>query len=469
MATLKIIQKGREESRRFDGSVRLSDLLLRFGYAVPHPCGGRGICEKCTVLLNGAPVLACRTEISADAEVVLPDREEIESVVGISDSGRLTESVCLCLDVGTTTLALALVSLDPNEVIRTVTAPNPQRAFGSDVISRIDRCRKHGPKEQQAVLVQALRTMADGLLSQLGLQRVDTMYVTGNTTMLHLLFGVDCASMGVAPYTPAFLSRRSESGETLGLPFVGDVRSLPGISSFVGADIVSGMHFIGLPEAGKYRILLDLGTNAEIALFDRNGILCTAAAAGPCFEGGNISCGMTASPGAICAVSEKGVTVIGGGEAKGLCATGLIDAVAVGLRSGRIDETGYMQDGTFKLCGSVSLSARDVREFQLAKSAIRAATECLLGRCGIGPDRVEGFYVAGGFSGGLNVENAVLTGLFHEALAEKFHGVNNASLLGTVRYAAERETLCLPLENATYADLSADPVFSDLFADHMLF
>lgn len=148
MATLKIIQKGREESRRFDGSVRLSDLLLRFGYAVPHPCGGRGICEKCTVLLNGAPVLACRTEISADAEVVLPDREEIESVVGISDSGRLSGSVCLCLDVGTTTLALALVSLDPNEVIRTVTAPNPQRAFGSDVISRIDRCRKHGPKEQ---------------------------------------------------------------------------------------------------------------------------------------------------------------------------------------------------------------------------------------------------------------------------------------------------------------------------------
>ncbi|MBP3300361.1 MAG: DUF4445 domain-containing protein [Clostridia bacterium] len=469
MPILTVTQNGKTETRTFAGPSLLSDLLAEFGYAVPHPCGGRGTCKKCSVLLNGTPVLACRTELAQDAAVTLPDRETISSATGSQESGRLTESVCLCLDIGTTTLALALVSLDDQAIIRTLTAPNPQRVFGADVISRIDRCMKNGPQEQQTLLLEQVRGMISDLLSQFGLQKIDTLYVAGNTTMLHLFFGVDCSALGVAPYTPAFLESRTQSGETLGLPAVKTVCALPGISAFVGADIVAGLNFVGLPKDGKCRILLDLGTNAEIALFNGKKILCTAAAAGPCFEGANISCGMPASPGAVCAVEADGsFSVIGNEAPKGLCATGLIDAVAEGVRREDIDETGFLEEDPLEIGPNVALTAADIREFQLAKSAIRAATECLIKRANITFADVEGFYVAGGFSAGLKVKNAVYTGLFPEELQDKFHGINNASLLGTVRFACTQK-ISAPLAGAEYVDLSADPQFSNLFMEYMMF
>jgi len=190
----------------------------------------------------------------------------------------------------------------------------------------------------------------------------------------------------------------------LGLSGVKTVVSLPGISAFVGSDIVAGMEYTGLPEKGTHRLLLDLGTNAEIALFSEKGILCTAAAAGPCFEGANISCGMSASPGAVCAVTMDGVcTVIGGGEAKGLCATGLIDAITMGVRQELIDETGYIEDESMEICPGVTLTQKDIREFQLAKSAIRAGMECLIRKAGISFADISHLFVAGGFSSGLNV------------------------------------------------------------------
>lgn len=470
MAELTIIQSGKERRYSFAEPMLLSDALAAFGYMVPHPCGRRGTCQKCTVQVNGASVLACRTMLVEDAEIILPEREEIVSATGAEESGQMSGQVCLCLDIGTTTLALALVSLDEGSIIRSMTAPNPQRAFGTDVISRIDYCTKHGPNEMQKVLLEKVQEMISGLLSAFSLPFVDTLYVAGNTTMLHLFFGVDCASMGVSPYTPAFLCQRFESGEALGLCGVNSVVSMPGIAAFVGADIVAGIRYVGMPEKGKHSILLDLGTNAEIALLSENRILCTAAAAGPCFEGANISCGMSASPGAVCAVTEEGIcTVIGDGEAKGLCATGLIDAVAMGVRKDVIDETGYLEDETMEVCPGVILTQKDVREFQLAKSAIRAGVECLIHQAGISWGDVSHFYVAGGFSAGLNVDNAAFIGLIPEALKEKFVGINNASLLGCIKYACEPEKHALPLAEAHYVDLSADALFTQLFMEYMMF
>lgn len=467
MAVLTVTQQGKSKEIPFAGSVLLSDLLAEQGYFVPHPCGGRGTCKKCTVLLNGTPVLACRTVLSDDTTVVLPDREQIETVTGGVETARLTENVCLCLDIGTTTLALSLVSKDEEQIIRTATAPNPQRAFGSDVISRIDHCMKNGVEDLQKVLLSTLSGLVDSLLTDFGLTEIDTMYVSGNTTMLHLFFGVDCSSLGVAPYTPVFLETKEVSGESLGFSAIKTVISLPGISAYVGADIVAGIHHVGLPEE-KYRILLDLGTNAEIALFNKEKILCTAAAAGPCFEGANISCGMSASEGAICAYSPEGeITVIGGGEATGLCATGLIDVISESVRREDIDETGFLEDDPLQITEKISLTGQDVREFQLAKSAIRAAMESLIHREGISFDDVEGLYIAGGFSAGLKVENAAYVGLIPEELTDKVKGINNASLLGTVKYAGDP---ALPdLKNAQYVDLSADPLFSNLFMEYMMF
>lgn len=470
MTELTVIQSGETHTYAFDAPMRLSDALAAFGYTVPHPCGGRGTCRKCTVLLNGCPVLACRTTLFESAEVILPEKEEIISVTGAEESGEMTGQVCLCLDIGTTTLALALVSLEDQRIIRSITAPNPQRAFGADVISRIDHCSKHGPGELQRVLLEKIQEMISGLLFDFSLSFVDTLYAAGNTTMLHLFFGVDCSSMGVSPYTPAFLEKRSVSGESLGLRGTKTVVSLPGIAAFVGADIVAGIKYVGMPEKGKYSILLDLGTNAEIALLSENQILCTAAAAGPCFEGANISCGMSASPGAVYAVTMDGAcTVIGGGEAKGLCATGLIDAITMGVRQELIDETGYIEDESMEICPGVTLTQKDIREFQLAKSAIRAGMECLIRKAGISFADISHLFVAGGFSSGLNVHNAASVGLIPEELKEKFVGVNNASLLGCVRHACKPEECIVPLFRAQYVDLSSDPLFTQLFMEYMMF
>ena len=469
MPILTVIQQGNEKKISFEGETLLSDLLADNGYFVPHPCGGKGTCKKCTVKVDGIEVLACRTFLSNDAAVILPDKEEISSVTGGRETARATENCCLCLDIGTTTLALTLVSLDENAMVKTLTAPNPQRVFGSDVISRIDHCMKQGAKGLQEALLPKIRELTSDLLSEFGLQKVDTMYVAGNTTMLHLFLGVDCSSLGVAPYTPQFLENRTVAGRDLGFSQIDKVITLSGISAFVGADIVAGMEYVGLPSQGKYRILLDLGTNAEIALFDQTRILCTAAAAGPCFEGANISCGMSASEGAVCAYEADGtVTVIGNAVPKGLCATGLIDVIAEAVRREDIDETGFLENDPLTVCENVTLTGQDVREFQLAKSAIRAAMECLIHNAGITADDVEGLYIAGGFSAGLKIANAVSVGMIPEGLEDRVLGINNASLLGTVKYACT-DSLHLPMGNAQYVDLSADPRFSNLFMEYMMF
>ena len=470
MPRLKIIQNGKEDSVSFDGEVLLSDLLEACGYMIPHQCGRKGICKKCEVHLNDHSVLACKTILSEDGTVILPASEEITSVIGEVDSQRLTDHVALCLDIGTTTLALALISLDEKRMIRHIIAPNPQRAYGADVISRIDYCMKNGVSALQMPLLKQIQAMTDELLCEFGLDSVENIYVAGNTTMLHLFWGVDCSSMGVSPYTPSFLEQRKALAAELGLRGIRTIVSLPGISAFVGADIVAGMKYVGLPPSGKYNLLVDLGTNAEISLFSNEHILCTAAAAGPCFEGANISCGMSASPGAICAYAPDGaITVIGNQKAKGLCATGLIDAIAENVRSEKIDETGFLEEDPLYVCENVFLSGKDIREFQLAKSAIRAAIESLLIKKGITYDDISQLFVAGGFSSGLNVKNAAFVQLIPEELCDRFQGVNNACLLGIIKQVCYPDRCELALSNAEYTDLSADPHFAELFMEYMMF
>lgn len=469
MPEIKVIQNNVEKKFSFAENTLLSNFLTEKGYYVPHPCGGMGNCKKCQVILNGETVLACKHILTEDATLILPEKEEIISVVGGVESGILTENVCLCLDIGTTTLALALVSLDNSEIIRTITAPNPQRVFGADVISRIDYATKNGTVDLQAVLLNKINELIDELLNSFKLGKVERMFVAGNTTMLHIFYGIDCSSLGVSPYKPVFIEEKKTDASTLNIKKVQEVISLPGISTFVGADIVAGINYIGQIE-NDYRILLDLGTNAEIALYSKDKILCTAAAAGPCFEGANISYGMSASEGAIYAYFNDGTyKTIGKGESKGLCATGLIDVIKVHVENGDIDESGYLEDDPIIISKNVSLSGQDIREFQLAKSAIRAAIECLMKKADVDFSKIEGLYVAGGFSQSLNVENSAYLGLIPSELKNKFHGINNASLLGTVKYACEENKKLEFLKGAEYVNLSMDSLFSELFMEYMMF
>ena len=452
-----------------DGEL-LSALLMRHGMKLAHPCGGRGICRKCTVSVNGTEVLSCRYPITSDISVLLPQEDTIVSESGATESGKITQNLCFALDIGTTTLALALVSLDDHQIVRVSTAVNPQKVFGADVISRINYCKKHGTKELQEILIEQI----DRMIAEFCVPRVEALYVAGNTTMLHLFLGVDCSSIGAAPYTPAFLNSKRLPAEELKITGVRQVITLPGISSFVGADLVAGLNYVGTPPVGKYRLLVDLGTNAEVVLYSQESGLCTAAAAGPCFEGTNISCGMSATKGAIraFAINEQGqklIQTIEDAPPRGLCGTGLIDAVAALLEREELDETGRLENDPYPLTDHITLTQGDVRQFQLAKSAVCAAILTLMHLQNISFDQIECVYLSGGFSAHIDLQNAARTGLLPPALTDRCVSVNNSSLLGTVKYAYEANDLTKYTNRTQYADLSADPYFSEAFIEQMLF
>ena len=441
----------------------LSDILIKNGYSHAHPCAGRGTCGKCAITVNGEKVLSCQYRIEGDAEVIIPECQEILSVTGAEEGGSVTENLCFALDIGTTTLALALVSLDEKSIVRVITRTNPQRIFGADVMARIAYCAKNGVEEMQKLLIDEINVMIDSL----GVSGKLKTYVSGNTTMLHVFFGADPTSMGTAPYTPVFLESRKE--KTNKLKHTEEIISLPSFSAFAGADVTAGLNFVEMPSEGKYNLLIDLGTNAEILLFSREKILCTSAAAGPCFEGADISCGMSAVDGAVSSYGKGRIETIGNKPPRGICGTGLIDVIAELISDGEIDETGFLEREEYEIAQNVCITQDDVRQFQLAKSAIFSAVQALIKKEEIDFDDVEKVYVSGGFSAKINLSNAVKTGLIHQKLSDKCRAVNNSSLLGTVKYAIEQNDLTCFVEKAEYIDLSTDKYFSELFIDNMNF
>jgi len=439
----------------------LSDLLMENGEHPEHPCGGRGTCKKCTVTVNGKEELSCRYIINSDIAVILPKKDAI-----LSETGELVfpvppEKNCYVLDIGTTTLALAFVS---GGKVRVNTATNPQRSLGADVITRIDYCRKNGIGELQKLLINEINRMT----LEFG-ATVEEMYVTGNTTMLHTFFGVDCSKMGVAPYTPTFLEAKTELAENFGIERVKTVKSVPSVAAFVGGDIVSGLHFTGMPKRGKYNLLVDLGTNAEVVLYSEKSAVCTAAAAGPCFEGANISCGMSATKGAIYAYDSGSIKTIGNSIPRGICGTGLVDVVAWLLKTEAVDETGFFEDESMEIAQGVWVNQEDIRQYQLAKSAVYSAIITLMKVESITPDDIEKMYISGGFSAKINLKNAVFTGLLPEALAEKCVPINNSSLLGTLKFVCHGGSLEEIVGMTKYIDLSQTADFSQLFVENMLF
>lgn len=443
----------------------LSDLLIINGNAVEHPCGGKGICRKCMVRVNGENVLSCRYRIETDVVVSIGDNAQILSVTGAAETGRLSQNNCFVLDIGTTTLALALVCLDDKKVISVMTAVNPQRVFGADVISRIEYCRNNGVKQLRLLLADEISRM----INKLDVGKELPLFVAGNTTMLHLFFGADCSGMGAAPYTPAFLDIQNSTGEELGISGVGDIVSLPCVSAFVGADIVAGLNFVGCPQEGKYNLLIDLGTNAETVLFSADDIVCTAAAAGPCFEGANISCGMSASDGAVYSFANGKAETVNNSVPKGICGTGLVDIVAYLLKNHIIDESGYMPCEKYNISADVYITQEDIRQYQLAKSAVFSAVLALIKLKEITFADIDKVFISGGFSAKINIDSAVETGLLPREFKDKCVCINNSSLLGCIKYATENSDLSAIIKNSEYIDLSLNKDFADLFIENMMF
>ena len=455
---------------QIEKSQSLLEALRSQGYYLPAYCGGQGRCGKCRVrILNmswqnnqaGPGDIACigSEEFSAGwrlaclvygegiCELEIPDyMEEGVRAAGFPDeTGKMSSdkagltSLTLAVDIGSTTIAASLVDTDSRRVLRTVTGMNHQRAYGADVLSRIDAANRGEGERLQVLLMRDL----DRLCERLGIgERILALsfpvIISGNTTMEHLLQGLSCRTLGAYPFKPVDLSLHRYKNLTI----------LPGISTFVGADIVSGIVACGIDQKEEVSILVDLGTNGEMIIGNKDRILAASTAAGPAFEGGNISCGMAGVPGAIDRVVIEDrralVTTIGGKKPIGLCGTGVLETVYELFKEKIIDETGLMEDEFFEegfpLAEDVIFSAKDVREVQLAKAAIRAGIEILLVSYGVVYDQIDSLYLAGGFGQKLNGKKAVGIGMLPEELEDRIVPVGNSSLEGAVLFAGDSKT-----------------------------
>ncbi|MCR5428120.1 MAG: ASKHA domain-containing protein [Lachnospiraceae bacterium] len=494
----------------------ISALLKNAGF--PFLCGGTGSCGKCRIRVLSGEVsitdadrtffseeelksgmrLACMAGTAGsdlEIEYELPDEDiyiPTDTCGGKYESGRMTGSsdaesktdladtgpaaFDIAIDIGTTTIAAAAVDRYTGRIIAVRTGINHQRSFGADVISRIVASNLgSGPKMRDAVitdinaLIEAI--MTEHALTAAGLGRI---VIAGNTTMQHIFAGYSCEGLGTAPFTPVSTALTDTPSGLL----------LPGISAFVGADIVAGIYSCGFGD--DLSLLIDLGTNGELALGTKDRILVASTAAGPAFEGGNISCGTAGIPGAICDVTlcdEDGkepivLKLIGGAEKPvGICGTGVIALVAELIKQGLVDETGLLDErlhGRIRLSadGKVTFTQKDIRELQLASAAVRGGIETLLDEYGAAAGDIKHVYIAGGFGTELDPDKAVTIGLLPKELSDKCESVGNSSLSGAVKYASDpkgAEALDNIVKVSREIILADSEAFKAHFMEHMNF
>lgn len=399
-------------------------------------------------------------------------------------------SACIAIDIGTTTLAAALIDRSSGELTAAVTGVNHQRAFGADVVSRIAAASGGAGGKLQQSIRGDLNALIERLLSEGGClpKQIGRVAISANTTMGHLLMGYPCEGLGAYPFTPWNIGTVTEKAQAvLGGETVLDcpVTLLPGISAYVGGDIAAGLLTCSFYERKRPALFLDLGTNGEMAVGNRDRILAASTAAGPAFEGGNISCGTGSIPGAICSVEIKDgkahIATIGDVPAIGLCGTGVIETTRELLAGGLMDESGLL-DEAYEKTGfplaltpegrTIAFTQRDVREIQLAKSAVRAGVETLLLRYGISCDEVDMVYVAGGFGFHLDMEKAVDIGLLPGELRGRVQAAGNTSLRGAANYltrTAAPEQLAGLIGVCSEVELAMDPDFNERYMEHMMF
>ncbi len=467
---------------------RLFSVLVENGFFVSADCGGNGKCGKCKVkLLNGkisgAEVdengyfLSCKAGLNSDLTIELLERtaEKTEE----SDAPSLACDKALAIDIGTTTLVVALVDKNSGKIIKKIARLNPQGAFGADVISRISAYKRGYGKKLQSLVIDELNDM----ICALGQENELDAVVVANTTMLHLFVGEDPSGIGEAPFTPSFIEERDYSGYELELN-AKKVKLLPSASAYIGSDVIAGAVATGLA-SDKTQLLVDLGTNGELMLGANGKFYAVSTAAGPCFEGARIECGVGGIDGAINSVSlingEISFTTVGGYAPCGICGAGLIDAVAVMLENGIIDDMGAFTDDykkleskvkgdKFYICESVYISQKDIREVQTAKAAIAAGIETLMLEVGV--FKVDNLYLAGGLGLYLNANSAAKIGLIPSKMLAETKAVGNSALDGAIATAVSDNDLTAVREIAVKVkviELSSSVRFNELFVDKMFF
>jgi uncharacterized 2Fe-2S/4Fe-4S cluster protein (DUF4445 family) len=524
------------------------------GILIEAPCNGAGQCGKCAVLVNTrqltqlelhdppqaidsvtSRVLACHAELRGDVTITVPQQQEDGLVVvgsGVSRSvelaphiSRIYESetgetvirggnkilavepgnssainVGIIFDIGTTTLVAALINLNTGQEMASASALNPQSLHAQDVLSRIRFASTlEGLVQLQGELLSVLNNLTENVCGESGIAREQVYEVifSGNTCMLHLAAGVDPAPLGKIPFTPSITGGFHLSAQLLGLHIApkGLVYLPHIISAYVGADISVGILAVDLTRLSGVSLFIDIGTNGELALAVDGVLTASATAAGPAFEGMNISCGMRAASGAIERVSfapagTLEIGVIGDAEPCGICGSGLMDLVAMLLEQGIISKSGRFAtpEGTpaellerleghgagraFRIAPKVSLTQKDVRQVQLAKGAIRAGIELLLSGAGVAPSQLDRILIAGSFGYHLSEESLLILGLLPPEASGKISFLGNTSRSGGEMLMLNRhlrDELAGIVSQVTSVELAADPAFERVFVEAMKF
>jgi uncharacterized 2Fe-2S/4Fe-4S cluster protein (DUF4445 family) len=462
------------------------------------PCGGNGTCGKCKVFIKGeGSVTSCLYPVNNDIEIVIPEQREATILV---DQHAFTLQLPLnpgpwtqlsfyphgvAIDIGTTTVVFYLVNLMLGSIIETRAIMNPQAKFGADVISRINYAAQSadGLSHLQKEMIEAINQQLTHFQQLLAISADDLVKITiaGNATMLHLLLGVDPLSIALAPFIPKFIDEQLLRGEGLQLNCNPNaaIKLLPSISAYIGADIVAGIGSIKPLKQYQRYLFMDIGTNGEMALITPEKIWCCATAAGPAFEGANISCGMSAIEGAISVYSGDHYSVIGNYPPQGLCGSGLIDVVAYLVNQGIVAADGFLEKDFVIVPEEESgnnqaivLTQQDIREVQLAKSAIRAGLNILLQKASLSFDDIDVLYLAGGFGNYIDTNSAITIGMLPSEMRNKIISLGNTSGTGALlalKSIAFDEVIQNVREKTTYVELSNEEDFTLDFVMNMGF
>ena len=404
----------------------------------------------------------------------------------------------LAIDIGTTTVAAVLADIQTGKLLAKASSGNGQIRYGADVINRIVEQSKPGgiQRLQDAIVKETLLPIIAGLCAKAGVKanRIVRVCVASNTTMNHLLLGVDAQPVRMEPYIPAFFHVYDLQAADVGLTVnrTADLRLAPNIGSYVGGDISAGVFTTLLWDKDEFSLFVDLGTNGEIVFGNRDFMMTCACSAGPAFEGGDISCGMRATDGAIeaCTIDkdtlEPTLTVVGGEAPAGICGSGIIDIIAELFRTSAINGKGkfirenprILHDehgmGSYVIAWQkdtggvkdVVINEVDIDNFIRAKGAIFSATQTMLQSLGFDASVIQRVYVAGGIGSGINMKNAVTIGMFPDIPLEHFHYIGNSSQAGAYAMLVSREAREKVFElgrSMTYLELSNEPGYMDEF------
>lgn len=471
----------------------LIDILHEYG--VEFPCGGKGTCGKCRVkVLEGKLEadsqhlaklreldlgtdwrLACRSSCQENLVLEVGQYHSIIKADETTFDFTPRKGFGVAFDLGTTTLVGQLLDLQTGEILGVEKALNPQKKFGSDLVSRLEAALA-GHYQEMVDLIrekigQMIRDMTGGRC-----EKIQEISIVGNTVMQHFFCALDIRPLSFFPFESPDLAARVIKPEELGWNIsCPNIRFHASIGSFVGSDILAGILATGMHQKEAYTVLVDLGTNGELVVGNKKQLLCASTAAGPAFEGARISMGMQAVTGAISSVKagegDWKYSVIGKVAPRGICGSGLIDVISLLLDAAKLGEFGEIQSGEDQvpLTGGVVLTQKDIQEFQLGKSAIATGLEILMRRMGIGSEDIDRIYIAGGFGSYLNTSHVKRTGML-DVDPEKMHQLGNSALIGAKMMlftnAGEVDRI---LSLTSHVNLESEPDFQDRYVEHLAF